>query len=277
MQGKHGTGERRLCAISDCTNRVQHASGLCNRHHDEQRLAGVTCAEPGCDRQAKRRGFCGRHYRKLLSGRAECSTDACTNAVYSKGLCQTHWKERRFAGMVCAVPGCRRQQVNAGRALCWLHYKHHLAIGRFCTVEGCNRPLRNAGLCTGHYRQRREGVPLTPIAERREPGTGSINRLGYKEITVAPKVRRLEHRVVMEQILGRELKSSEHVHHRNGDRLDNRPQNLELWTVGQPNGQRVRDLLDWLARDYPALFLSQATTAITELGHPSMTGVVTAS
>jgi HNH endonuclease len=173
-------------------------------------------------------------------------------------------------GMVCVIPGCRRQQVNVGRALCWLHYKHHLAIGRFCTIEGCDRPLRNAGLCTGHYRQRRDGVPLTPIAERREPGTGSINRLGYKEITVAPKVRRLEHRVVMEQILGRELKSTEHVHHRNGDRLDNRPQNLELWTIGQPNGQRVRDLLDWLARDYPALFISHAVTAVKELEGPAM-------
>jgi len=33
------------------------------------------------------------------------------------------------------------------------------------------------------------------------------------------------------------------VHHRNGDRLDNDPQNLELWTVAQPKGQRVADKL----------------------------------
>jgi hypothetical protein len=95
---------------------------------------------------------------------------------------------------------------------------------------------------------------------------GSINRLGYKEITVAPNVRRLEHRVVMERLLDRELKPTEHVHHRNGDRLDNRPENLELWTTGQPNGQRVRDLLAWLARDYAAMFLAHATLAMDELG-----------
>jgi HNH endonuclease len=265
MQGKQGANDPRICTVGECTNRAHHAGGLCTRHHDAKRLAGVVCAEPGCDRQAKRRGLCGRHYRKLLSGRADCSVGACSNAVYSKGLCQTHWKKQRFAGMVCVVPGCERQQVNKGRGLCPLHYKGQLNAGRFCTFEGCGRPLLSAGLCRGHYVQRRNGRPLAPIPVRRDPGTGSINRLGYKEITVAPKVRRLEHRVVMEQILGRELKSSEHVHHRNGDRLDNRAENLELWTIGQPNGQRVRDLLAWLARDYPALFLTHVVMAVTRL------------
>jgi HNH endonuclease len=69
----------------------------------------------------------------------------------------------------------------------------------------------------------------------------------------------------MERLLGRELQPTEHVHHRNGQRLDNRAENLELWTIGQPNGQRVNDLLVWLARDYPTLFLAHATRAMCEL------------
>jgi len=54
-----------------------------------------------------------------------------------------------------------------------------------------------------------------------------------------------EHIVVMEGMIGRHLEPFETVHHRNGVRDDNRPENLELWTRPQPNGIRARDAVAW--------------------------------
>lgn len=91
--------------------------------------------------------------------------------------------------------------------------------------------------------------PLRKIHDKEE---GYFTASGYKRIYrkghFAAKRKNgdiLEHVWVMCEYLGRPLFKNENIHHKNGIRFDNRLDNLELWSRGQPAGQRVIDRIKY--------------------------------
>lgn len=113
-----------------------------------------------------------------------------------------------------------------------------------CKIQDCeNDPPFIRGLCNTHYQRAQRCGNENYIPYKAAKGTGFVNKAGYRIVSDGNGGKIKEHRLVMEQHLGRKLLSHENVHHKNGVKSDNRIENLELWSTKQPQGKRIKDLV----------------------------------
>lgn len=189
------------------------------------RINGGPCPIEGCANVARMRGWCSTHYRrwketgdplKLLNPPRKYKN--ISGQRFGNLVAQTRVPKemsRRNARWVCLCD-CGNTTIalmgnlqNGGKKSC-----------------GCEQYKRLERVMT-------KAGYVTVDAPDGHPHAGKRNG------------RILEHRLVVEQYLGRYLLPTEEVHHKNANRSDNRIENLELWTKSHPSGARVEDHIQW--------------------------------
>lgn len=255
----------KICKVEVCDGSAKRR-GYCYAHYARERAGmevnvpiarnlprnGRTCSVPGCNLPPHARGMCDSHYSRdrrgvetesligeMVKPTRLCDIEGCERKHVSKGYCATHLNRAKEGRQVDAPIEVRRSR-----------------LGRDCIVDGCEGKIDYKDMCSNHAKRFVAGGDVNkPVRRWRiavgEWGNWIMSRHGYI-LRYGPKPNpgearpyQFQHRYVMEQHLGRELKKHENVHHVNGIRDDNRIENLELWSVMQPSGQRVADRIEW--------------------------------
>lgn len=249
------------CSVDGC-DRPRERKTYCQMHYMRQYRTGST---GGLDRPRRKLcPTCQETFQPKYNRSVYCSTE-CRNggSAVCLGCGQTFVRSNasrdkqkycstecfyetgaRTANRTCircgepTAPGnqyCSRECVNiAAQARkeqvaclnCGTEFTAKVSLKRKCCSRSCAAIHTNTA-----------GYKHYPVGAERPHGTG------YR-MTNTETGWVMAHRLVVEQQLGRPLEKHERVHHKNGNRADNRPENLELWKVKgkkDPAGVRASD------------------------------------
>jgi hypothetical protein len=166
------------------------------------------CSVSGCNRWVATKGYCNMHYlrvrqygdpgeaeTRLVGRKGVCLVAGCAQPIRARGLCRTHYEVAMLGKVACAVEGCQRPRATKRDGLCSMHYSRLRRNGEV------GPPHSLLGTSTGYKR-----VWFTGASECQDEGATDDGQ-------VSPEPRgALEHRLVMERMLGRALHPGETVH-----------------------------------------------------------------
>lgn len=201
---------------------------------------------------------CGRGFLPASNRQTHCSGCGRRGGVRSCVVCGSSFLVKAntsglFCSKKCYGVRCRQEKTKPCAVCAKPFYVRHGArtCSRVCS-DVSKRKARPSCLACGKTTRLTKNLYCSRICSdnnvnrapgRRLPdGARRPTSTGYVMVKVHGHYV-LEHRFVMESVLGRSLEPHERIHHRNGKRDDNRPENLELWRVKSkdPPGVRASD------------------------------------
>lgn len=166
---------------------------------------------------------CGKQFATYPTGRTRFCSPKCWQRPCLR--CGEMFRPKTRRNVYCSL-ACKRGVGTCEQCGKEYVFSHHGA-NRFCSTE-C---FYEFSVPVGETRDRGDGYTIIKVP----PGTPGAMLLQGRARWM------LTHRYVMQEKLGRPLLPTERVHHINGKRDDNRPENLELWKRSHPAGVRSND------------------------------------
>jgi len=202
-------------------------------------VACAACAKPllrypsQVQKASSGRFFCSRACLGFVGGKPrrkpQATCEQCAGVFYPAS-----GAPNRFCSKPCYDQWMARNRVEGVCEVCGAAFQMKPSQAKAWTRKWCSKA------CEGRGRMRR------PLDRQHNGRPVLLTISGYLKVWEPghPKARSgwiLEHRLVAERVLGRYLVAEEHVHHKNGDKTDNQPENLEVMSASDHSSRTGYD------------------------------------